>query len=58
MRFIFGFQNINSFQNAGPIRDHIITINSNRFLEMGKDFLPTGKAFFFSLRNGKEISEI
>lgn len=28
---------------AGPIRDHVITVDSDRYLEMGSNFLPTGK---------------
>ncbi|KAL4237992.1 hypothetical protein ACF0H5_002703 [Mactra antiquata] len=27
----------------GAIRDHVITINADKYLEMGDDFLPTGK---------------
>ncbi|KAH3844661.1 galactose mutarotase-like [Dreissena polymorpha] len=29
--------------DKGPIRDHVITIASDKYLDIGKDFLPSGK---------------
>ena len=33
-------------QEKGPVKDQVITIASDSYLEMGSDFLPTGKKIY------------